>query len=57
VIKNQIRDLDLTEKTEFLTNGQDTIDRVSEILDATTDDTSPIKLMLLDFQMPKKNGI
>ena len=47
----------MTEKTEFLTNGQDTIDRVSEILDATTDDTSPIKLMLLDFQMPKKNGI
>lgn len=58
VIQSQIETMGLSDKTSFTTDGQAAIDCVQKILDASNqDDEQPISLMLLDFQMPKKNGI
>ena len=48
----------LESKSAFCIDGQDTIDQVVRILgECPAENLRPITLMLLDLQMPKKNGI
>ena len=57
VMKNQISELSLANKTTYSNNGQDLIDKVKTILSEPLASDRPIDLILTDFQMPKKNGI
>jgi CheY-like chemotaxis protein len=57
VIKNQITELGLLGKTTFCSNGQEVIDRVTELFAKPLPSDRPISIILTDFQMPKKNGI
>ena len=57
VMKNQISELSLANKTTHSNNGQELIDRVKSILSEPLASDRPIDLILTDFQMPKKNGI
>ena len=57
-LKINLQEINKIKKTEFYVNGQEIIDRVLEVL--TTETTilvRPIQALLLDFQMPVKNGI
>ena len=51
-------DLQLDPICEYCVDGQQAIDKAQQIL-AEADDKNlrPISMMILDFQMPKKNGI
>ena len=53
-------------KISFTVNGEEAISKAKSILEAAIDsiqgnqkksELQPITIMLLDFQMPKKNGI
>lgn len=61
VIKNNIEKLGLLYQTDFVINGQQAIDKTKKLLDdalkSESKNIKPISLMLLDFQMPLKNGI
>ena len=63
MLKRQLADLGLHEKCTYCIDGQQVIDKTKRILeDAITisntgQSVKPIDFMLLDFQMPKKNGI
>lgn len=57
VIKNQIQNLGLQNRTSFFTNGQELINKVESILAQPLASDRPISIILTDFQMPKKNGI
>ena len=57
-LKINLQEINKIKKAEFYVNGQEIIDRVLEVL--TTETTTlvrPIQALLLDFQMPVKNGI
>ena len=64
VLQQHFESLDVLERCEFFYNGQVTIDRTIELVrdaiaycpDGSTK-LRPIAIMLLDFQMPTKNGI
>ena len=63
VLKTDFAELNLTDKVEFASNGQEVIDLVKEIFEAcasqitsTTSVLKPIDLLLIDFQMPFKTG-
>jgi CheY-like chemotaxis protein len=62
VLKNHFVELGLAEVSEFCINGQDTIDAAKKAIDQAIEgrvdqpSISPIDFMLLDFQMPRKNG-
>jgi len=54
----------MKEKCEYFNNGRTTIDRVIQLVENAIIDLKkesgtirPISLMLLDFQMPDKNGL
>ena len=56
LIKSQIENLGLTDKTIFCTDGQQTVNAFSEeLLHSDTD--KPVTLILTDLQMPQKNGL
>jgi CheY-like chemotaxis protein len=64
VLKSNIEELGLASTCDFCINGQDTIDTVKRIVDeglasrdALVTSISPVDFLLLDFQMPRKNGI
>ena len=62
VLSDHLQTLGAFENTEMCIDGQSTIDKCKQIIDEAISDTScvnvtPIDLMLLDFQMPNKNGI
>ena len=51
-------DLQLDAICEYCVDGQQAIDRAQQILaEADDENLRPISMMILDFQMPKKNGI
>ena len=56
VRKNQIKNLGLTDKTIFCTDGQQAVDAFREQL-RTSDSAKPVTLILTDLQMPLKNGL
>ena len=56
VIRKQIADHNLTEKTTFCTDGQQTIDAFREALQ-NSDSEQPVTLIISDLQMPQKNGL
>lgn len=63
VLKTDFAELNLTDKVEFASNGQEVIDLVKEIfvacaskITSTTQVLKPIDLLLIDFQMPFKTG-
>jgi CheY-like chemotaxis protein len=62
VIKSQLTELGVYSKSEFCYNGEEAIKLTLDIITKaveTADQESihPVCLMLLDFQMPRKNGI
>jgi CheY-like chemotaxis protein len=63
VLKTQLTEIGLHSKCTYCIDGQVVIDEVKRILDEEILETSegdvirPIDFMLLDFQMPKKNGL
>jgi CheY-like chemotaxis protein len=58
LMKNQISELLLLDKTHFCSNGQDAVRSVVNVLaNPPAGEKRPISIMLLDFQMPKKNGL
>jgi len=63
VLKNQLAEVSLSDRTHFCVNGDEAINcvkqAVTEALNKLGDEKTirPITLMLLDFQMPGKNGI
>jgi len=63
VLKNQLSEIGLHEKCTYCKNGQEVIDRAKAIVDEATklaepdEIIKPIDFILLDHQMPKKNGI
>lgn len=64
VIKNQIAELGMTEQCSFCHDGQEAINIAFKLIKAaiaekpTSDKViRPIDLMILDFQMPRKNGL
>lgn len=56
VAKNLIQDLNLTAHARFFVNGQEIIDHVRKTLQSSQE-PRPIGLMVLDMQMPIKNGL
>lgn len=56
VLRGQIYELDLKEKTEFFVSGDQVLERAIKLIDEYKDDPQPIRLMLLDNQMPRKTG-
>ena len=64
VIKNQIAELEMTHQCSFCYDGQEAINIAFSIIKTAIDDKAtsaeeirPIDLMILDFQMPRKNGL
>ena len=64
VIKNQIAELEMTHQCSFCYDGQEAINIAFSIIKTAIDDKAtsveeirPIDLMILDFQMPLKNGL
>lgn len=63
VLKRQLTDLGLHEKCTYCIDGQQIIEKSKGVLEEaiavaqTGQKVKPIDFMLLDFQMPKKNGI
>jgi CheY-like chemotaxis protein len=51
----------LSNVTEFFSDGQEVIDKVKVLTDQalaqTNPKTPPVHILLLDYQMPKKNGL
>ncbi len=61
VFKRQITEVGLIDRCSFCTNGQETIDVAKKIVEAAVafalePTIRPITVMILDFQMPLKNG-
>lgn len=57
-----LKRLNALDQTEFYTNGQQVIDRVKELTNSALHESKsypicPVRLLLLDFQMPYKNGL
>ena len=57
VIRMNMEQMTLLKDLEFFTDGQQVIDRIMEILEMRDLASCPIDALLLDFQMPVKNGI
>ncbi len=63
MIQSYIEKLGYQKLTNFCINGQQAIDMAKSVLDQTLSScesdgiVKPVSLMLLDFQMPLKNGI
>jgi len=67
VLQQHLTKLDVIKRCEFFYDGQLTIDRTKELIDDAISFTTygledvkkltPVSLILLDFQMPVKNGI
>jgi CheY-like chemotaxis protein len=65
VIKNQIAELGMTEQCSFCYDGEEAINIASNVIKAAiyekpttaAAEIRPIDLMILDFQMPRKNGL
>ena len=63
ILKSHIETLGLLEQTIFSINGQQAIDSAKNELDKALFNLGselkkqPVTLMLIDFQMPLKNGI
>ena len=58
LIRNQITLLGLLSKTTFCKDGEEAINTVNSFLSKPPAEVEqPITVMLLDFQMPKKNGL
>jgi hypothetical protein len=49
-------ELSLLRKSKFFIDGQQVIDFVKELLSQDVNN-KPIEALLLDFKMPKKNGL
>ena len=59
ILKTYMETLGILENCDFCVNGQIAIDRAKSLIDEASergDLNRPICLMLLDMQMPKKNG-
>ncbi len=56
-LKINLQEINKIKKSEFYVNGQEVIDRVKEVLTQPNKLARPIQALLLDFQMPVKNGI
>ena len=52
-----MRELGYCQNCEFYYDGQAAIDAAKKIINSSDDEQQPISLMLLDFQMPRKNGL
>ena len=62
LIKMSIQEINLMDLSEFYINGQQVVDRVKQIvndqlLSAKSFPIRPARALILDFQMPQKNGI
>lgn len=62
ILKQHFKDLGLIEYCEFCTDGQMAINTVKRLIDEAVIeenvvDSNPISIMLVDFQMPLKNGM
>ena len=64
VLKNTLTELGIIDKTQFCVNGQEAIDVSKRIIVEFLKSSptlvavkKPISFMLLDFQMPRKNGL
>ena len=58
MVKTQIQKAGLLGNTDFYYNGQEALDKaIKQIQLADSDCYNPIVLMLLDHQMPQKNGL
>jgi len=56
-MKMNLKEVGFIEGTEYFVNGQEVIDRVKEIFETRIKSISPVDALLLDFQMPIKNGL
>ena len=63
-IKMSLETINELQNSEFFINGQEVIDRVRDIVaqiqserKTLTEPIQPLEVLLLDFQMPYKNGI
>lgn len=56
LIKNLMNNMRLLNQTECFNNAQDAIVRVQCLL-AASDARLPIKIMIMDYAMPKKTGL
>ena len=52
-----LNQIELDSNAEYFTNGQEVIDRVKETFSSFISNEAPIDALLLDFQMPVKNGL
>jgi CheY-like chemotaxis protein len=63
VLKSQLTEIGVIEKCTFCHDGQSVIEKTKSLLDVYIENCKagkpalPVAFMLLDFQMPKKNGI
>ncbi len=63
VLKSKLTEIGVQEKVTYCVNGQDTIDQAKRIIQASVSKAQmgttikPINFLLLDFQMPQKNGV
>lgn len=61
-IQSSIKRIDALDVTEFYANGQQVIDRVIELTDSAIKKARcfpicPVRIVLLDYQMPQKTGL
>lgn len=57
VLKDQITALGLESQTDFFASGDQVLEKAAKLIKESVDgDPQPIKLMLLDNQMPRKSG-
>jgi CheY-like chemotaxis protein len=53
---SQIQSLGLMEQTAFFVSGDQVLDSAVKLINESPDDSQPVKLMLLDNQMPRMTG-
>lgn len=56
VLRSQISLLEMTSRTQFFVSGDQVLENAIKIIKERPDDPQPIKLMLLDHQMPRMTG-
>jgi CheY-like chemotaxis protein len=62
IIKSKMKEMNMEDYAEYYNNGQAVIDRVKQLTEESLKNAElfpicPVSILLLDFQMPLKNGL